>query len=135
MVWVILWSKYSCTKLMEEQSPKNSQSYSSFSSIGLDNRVVSCHVNFGLRSSKKSKIDPIKSIGFQQVYTNSDLLIYWVPNLIKANEVISLSFLPKKQEEPNREKSKHYYQNFSYEAYSGRNVKTQQRYIYFACWY
>lgn len=99
-------------------SVRNAQSYSSFSSVGSDHRVVSCHVTLSLRSSKKPKSDPMKTIDWQQLYTNSDLRSTYAvevknrfdmlskpdddlenkyQTLIKANQEISLSLLPKKQ--------------------------------------
>lgn len=112
-------------------SVRNAQSYSSFSSVGSDHRVVSCHIYLSLRSSKKPKPDPMKSIDWHQVYCNSDLrsrYIFEVKNrfdllsqpgddlddlekkyqtLIEANKQVSLSLLPKKQ----KAKKKHLFEN------------------------
>ncbi|XP_066928231.1 uncharacterized protein [Clytia hemisphaerica] len=99
-------------------SVRNAQSYSSFSSVGSDHRIVSCRISLSLRSSKKSKPDPMKSIDWQQVYCNHDLRTTYTievknrfdtlaqadddieksyQNLIKANKEVSLALLPKKQ--------------------------------------
>ena len=101
-----------------KNSVQNSQSYSSFSSVGSDHRIVSCHISLSLRSSRKTRPDPIKSIDWQQVYFNQDLCSAFTvevknrfdvlsqpddgieekyQNLIEANKQASLSLLPKKQ--------------------------------------
>ena len=56
-----------------QNSVRNSQSYSSFSSVGSDHRIVSSHIYLSLRSSKKSKLNPLKNIDWQQVYSSSNL--------------------------------------------------------------
>ena len=101
-----------------KNSVRNAQSYSSFSSVGSDHRVVSCYISLSLRSSKKPKPDPMKSIDWHQVYCNSDLRSTYTvevknrfdllsqpeddlekkyQTLIEANKQVSLSLLPKKQ--------------------------------------
>ena len=54
-------------------SVKDSRSYSSFSSVGSDHRIVSSTVKLSLRSSKKAKPHPMKSIDWKAVSTNSVL--------------------------------------------------------------
>eukprot|EP00111_Clytia_hemisphaerica_P016291 TCONS_00048242-protein len=56
-----------------KNSVRNAQSYFSFSSVGSDHRVVSAHICLSLRSSKKCKPNPLKSIDWQQVYTSSNI--------------------------------------------------------------
>ena len=102
-------------------SVKDCRAYSSFSSVGSDHRIVSASVKLSLRVSKKATADPMKSIDWKSVQRDKDLstqytvnvlnrfqeltgssaldstnidLIYG--NLIKANEEIALSTLPKK---------------------------------------
>jgi hypothetical protein len=96
----------------------NAQSYSSFSSVGSDHKIVSTKIVLSLRSSKKSKPNPMKTIDWQQVFRNPDLQSAYAiqvknrydllsldhddvetkySNLINANEQVCLSFLPKKQ--------------------------------------
>ena len=111
-----------------KNSVRNSQSYSSFSPIGSDHRVISAHVFLSLRSSKKPKPNPIKNIDWQQVFSNSDLRSAYAievknrynllslpeddiekkyQNLIEANKHVCLSILPKKS----KVKKKQLYQN------------------------
>lgn len=99
-------------------SVHNTQSYSSFSSVGSDHRIVSANIFLSLRSSKISKPNPMKTIDWYQVYRDSELQSAYAievknrfdllslptddtetkySNLIKANEHVCLSFLPKKQ--------------------------------------
>ena len=54
-------------------SIKNSPSYSSFSSVGSDHRIVSSTVKLSLRSSKKAKPHPMKVIDWKAVSANSVL--------------------------------------------------------------
>ena len=98
-------------------SVRNAQSYSSFSSICSDHRIVSTQICLSLRSSKKPKPNPMKSIDWLQVHNNPNLLHEYTvavknrfdlltqpdddiekkyQNLIEANEIVSLSLLPKK---------------------------------------
>ena len=100
-----------------KNSIRNSQAYSSFSSVGSDHRVVSVNINLSLRSSKKPKSNPMKHIDWNQVYHNSDLRSFYTvevknrfdllshpddsiekryENLIDANEHVCLTQLPKK---------------------------------------
>ena len=98
-------------------SVHNSQAYFSFSSVGLDHRIVSAKISLSLRSSKKSKPNPMKNIDWQQVSRSSELSSAYAievrnrydllslpnddvetkyQNLIDANEHVALSSLPKK---------------------------------------
>ncbi|XP_029657803.1 craniofacial development protein 2-like, partial [Octopus sinensis] len=54
-------------------SVKDSRSYSSFSSVGSDHRIVSATVKLSLRSSKKTKPHPIKMIDWKEVLSNPDM--------------------------------------------------------------
>ncbi|XP_029654701.1 craniofacial development protein 2-like, partial [Octopus sinensis] len=54
-------------------SVKDSRSYSSFSSVGSDHRIVSATVKLSLRSSKKTKPHPIKMIDWEEVLSNPDM--------------------------------------------------------------
>ncbi|XP_066910499.1 uncharacterized protein [Clytia hemisphaerica] len=86
--------------------------------MGSDHRVVSVNVFLSLRSSKRATPDPMKSIDWTQVLWDSELQSAYVievknrfdvlskpnddvetkySNLIKANEHVCLSYLPKKQ--------------------------------------
>ena len=103
-------------------SVKKSRSYSSFSTVGSDHRIVSSTIKLSLRASKKSQPHPIKSIDWKEVATNPDLSkqfsvavynrfetlsgnvdlqlgnieqIY--SNLISATEEVAQEMLPKKQ--------------------------------------
>ena len=103
-------------------SIKNSRSYSSFSSVGSDHRIVSSSVKLSLRASKKSQPHPMKTIDWKEVSINKDLcknysvavhnrfqalsqnqevelenLEQSYNNLIKATEEVALEILPKKQ--------------------------------------
>ncbi|XP_029633834.1 craniofacial development protein 2-like [Octopus sinensis] len=54
-------------------SVKDLRSYSSFSSVGSDHRIVSATVKLSLRSSKKTKPHPIKMIDWEEVLSNPDM--------------------------------------------------------------
>ena len=54
-------------------SVKNSRSYSSFSSIGSDHRIVSSTIKLSLRSSKRSMPHPMKTIDWKKVSQDKDL--------------------------------------------------------------
>ena len=54
-------------------SNKDSRSYSSFSSIGSDHRVVSATIKLSLRSSKRSKPHPMKCIDWRKVGPDKNL--------------------------------------------------------------
>merc|ERR1712015_151746 len=54
-------------------SIKDSRSYSSFSSIGSDHRIVSGTIKLSLRSSKRSKPHPMKSIDWRKVAHDNNL--------------------------------------------------------------
>ena len=56
-----------------KKSVKNSRSYSSFSSVGSDHRIVSSKVKLSLRVSKKAKPHPLKLIDWKTVSSNSTL--------------------------------------------------------------
>ena len=100
---------------------KNSRSYSSFSSVGSDHRIVSSKVKLSLRVSKKAKPHPLKLVDWKTVSSNSVLSkqfsldvfnkfqslssseinsdnIEDVYNtLIKSTEEVALATLPKKE--------------------------------------
>ena len=103
-------------------SVKNSRSYSSFSTVGSDHRIVSSTIKLSLRASKKSHPHPMKSIDWKEVASNADLSkqfsvavynrfealsanadlqhnnieeIY--SNLVSATETVANEILPKKQ--------------------------------------
>jgi hypothetical protein len=104
-----------------KNSVKNSRSYSSFSSVGSDHRIVSSKVKLSLRVSKKAKPHPLKLIDWKTVSSNSTLSkqfsldvfnkfqslssseinsdnIEDVYNtLIKSTEEVALATLPKKE--------------------------------------
>ena len=52
-------------------SIKDSRSYSSFSSVGSDHRVVSANLKLSLRVSKKAASHPMKRIDWKEVSSNS----------------------------------------------------------------
>ena len=54
-------------------SVKDSRSYSSFSSIGSDHRIVLVTIKLSLRSSKRSKPHPMKSIDWRKVAQDKNL--------------------------------------------------------------
>ena len=54
-------------------SVKNSRTYSTFSTVGSDHRIVSSPIKLSLRASKKSHPHPIKSIDWKEVASNADL--------------------------------------------------------------
>ena len=54
-------------------SIKNSRSYSSFSSIGSDHRIVSSTIKLSLRSSKRSAPHPMKTIDWKKVTQDKNL--------------------------------------------------------------
>ena len=56
-----------------KNSVKDTRSYSSFSTVGSDHRIVSSHVKLSLRVSKKSKPHPMKTINWKEVSSNSTL--------------------------------------------------------------
>ena len=102
-------------------SVRDARSYSSFSTVGSDHRIVSSNVKLSLRVSKKSKPHPMKSIDWKEVSSNHALskqfsldvynkfsilssvdidsnnieTVY--ENLVKSTEEIALSTLPKKK--------------------------------------
>lgn len=103
-------------------SIKNSRSYSSFSTVGSDHRIVSSHVKLSLRVSKRSKPHPMKTINWKEVALDRDLskkyavsvynkfqlltsnhsleldnLELTYANLIQATEEVALEILPKKK--------------------------------------
>ena len=103
-------------------SIKDSRSYSSFSSVGSDHRIVSSTIKLSLRASKKSKPHPMKVIDWKEVSTNTDLSKQFsvsvhnrfqvlsqnndineenieelYSNLITVTEEAALEILPKKQ--------------------------------------
>ena len=109
-----------------QNSVRDSRSYSSFSSVSSDHRIVSASVKLSLRASKKAIADPMKAIDWKKVSSDPELsseysinvfnrfqqlseecasdlndieTIY--SNIAKANEEIALTSLPKKP------KSKH----------------------------
>ena len=103
-------------------SIKDSRSYSSFSTVGSDHRIVSSSIKLSLRSSKKSQSHPMKTIDWREVSSNSNLINSFtlavhnryqalsqnqdiVPenledaysNITTATEEVALDILPKKQ--------------------------------------
>ena len=103
-------------------SIKDSRSYSSFSSVGSDHRIVSSCIKLSLRSSKKSQPHPMKTLDWREVSSNPELsnrftlsvknrfqvlsqneeispenLDDTYSNIIKATEEIALEILPKKK--------------------------------------
>ena len=54
-------------------STKNSRSYSSFSSVGSDHRIVSSTIKLSLRSSKRSVPHPMKTIDWRKVTQDKEL--------------------------------------------------------------
>ena len=49
------------------------RSYSSFSTVGSDHRIVSAHLALSLRKSKAAKPHPMKTIDWKEVAHNQDL--------------------------------------------------------------
>ena len=102
-------------------SIKDSRAYSSFSSVQSDHRIVSATVKLSLRSSKKAKPHPMKTIDWKEVSSNpviskqftvdvfnkfqplsnsdinSDNIDDIYNNLIKSTEEVALATLPKKK--------------------------------------
>ena len=103
-------------------SVKNSRSYSSFSTVGSDHRIVSLDIKLSLRASKKSTPHPMKSIDWKEVASNADLSKQFsvavhnrfevlcantdlhldnidevYSNLVSATECVAKEMLPKKQ--------------------------------------
>ena len=107
-----------------QNSIKDCRAYSSFSSVGSDHRIVSASVKLSLIVLKKATADPMKSIDWKTVRNDKNLSTQYtvnvfnrlqelnqsyteVPldstnidviyeNLMKANEEVALSTLPKK---------------------------------------
>ena len=101
-------------------SVRDARSYSSFSTVGSDHRIVSAKVKLSLRMSKQSKPHPMKSIDWKEVSSNqtlsqqfalevfnkfstlstdqidSDNLESVYDSLVKSTEEIAISTLPKK---------------------------------------
>ena len=101
-------------------SVKESRAYSSFGSVQSDYRIVSSKVKLSLRSSKKAKPHPMKTIDWKEVSSNpvlskqftvdvfnkfqplsnsdinSDNIDDIYNNLIKSTEEVALATLPKK---------------------------------------
>ena len=108
-------------------SIRDARSYSSFSSVGSDHRVISATLKLSLRASKKAESHPMKRIDWKEVSSNSEISrdfaiqvynkfqslstsdintenvedVY--DNLIKSTEEVALATLPKKK---SRSKSK-----------------------------
>ena len=104
-------------------SVRDARSYSSFSSVGSDHRIVSSTVKLSLRVSKQSKPHPMKSIDWKEVSSNpvlskefslsvfnkfsvlssddinSNNIETVYDNLIKTTEEIAISTLPKRKVE------------------------------------
>ena len=102
-------------------SVKDSRAYSSFSSVGSDHRIVSSTVKLSLRSSKKAKPHPMKTIDWKEVSTNTDMSKQFTldvynkfqslsisevntdnieevyNNLVKSTEEVAMATLPKKK--------------------------------------
>lgn len=105
-----------------QNSIRDCRPYSSFSTVGSDHRIVTANVKLSLRVSKKSTADPMKAIDWKKVsldknlssqyavsvynrfqelstsnsHLDSDSVDSIYNNLIKANEEVALSTLPKK---------------------------------------
>ena len=104
-----------------QNSVSDSRSYSSFSSVGSDHRIVSAIIKLSLRASKKAIADPMKSIDWKKVSADPKLSSEYsikvfnrfqelsvecgagpddieatYSNIVKANEEIALTSLPKK---------------------------------------
>ena len=104
-----------------QNSIRDCRSFSSFSTVGSDHRIVSANVKLSLRVSKKAPADPMKSIDWKKVSRDKNLSSKYAvsvynrfhelsngcdldlntidstyDNLIKANEEVALSTLPKK---------------------------------------
>ena len=109
-----------------KNSVRDSQAYSSFSSVGSDHRIVSAKITLSLRSSKKCKPNPMKLIDWQQIHNNSEMSSAYAievrnrydllslpdddietkyEKLVNANKHVCLTFLPKKK----KNKHKPYY--------------------------
>ena len=105
-----------------KNSVKDTRSYSSFSTVGSDHRIVSSYVKLSLRASKQSRPQLMKSINWKEVSSNPTLSkefsvavhnrfealsvddelnlnnineIY--SNLISATEAVAKEMLPKKE--------------------------------------
>ena len=102
-------------------SVKDSRAFSSFSSVGSDHRIVSSVVKLSLRSSKKAKPHPMKTIDWKEVSLNPQLskqftlkvynkfeslstsevtaenIEYIYDTLVKSTEEVALATLPKKK--------------------------------------
>ena len=102
-------------------SVKDSRAYSSFSSVGSDHRIVSSTVKLSLRSSKKAKPHPMKTIDWKEVSNNSELTQKFTlevfnkfqslsvsdittenieevySNLVKSTEEVAMATLPKRK--------------------------------------
>lgn len=116
------------TRKKWKNSIRDAETYSTFSSVGSDHRVVSIHVYLSLRSSKKATLNPLKAIDWEKVSSSpnlrhkfavdvknrfdalsnpSDDIETKYNNLIKSNEEVALTTLPKrlkKKETPLRAK-------------------------------
>ena len=104
-----------------QDSVSDSRSYSSFSSVGTDHRIVSASIKLSLRASKKAIADPMKSIDWKKVSSGPKLSSEYsikvfnrfqelsvecgaspddieatYSNIVKANEEMALTSLPKK---------------------------------------
>ena len=74
-------------------SVKNSRSYSSFSSVGSDHRIVSSTVKLSLRSSKKAKPHLMKIIDWKAVSANSVLSKQFSLDVFNKFESLSTSYV------------------------------------------
>ena len=104
-----------------KNSLKDARSYSSFSTVCSDHRIVSAYVKLSLRKSKPSKPNPMKSIDWKQVasdqkvsqefavevhnrfqalpihFIDNDSVDAVYENLIKTTEEVAIATLPKKK--------------------------------------
>ena len=102
-------------------SVKDSRAFSSFSSVGSDHRIVSSVVKLSLRSSKKAKPHPMKTIDWKEVSSNPQMSKQFTlevynrfeslssseittenvddvyDTLVKSTEDVALATLPKKR--------------------------------------
>ena len=72
-------------------SVKDSRAYSSFSSVGSDHRIVSSTVKLSLRSSKKAKPHPMKTIDWKEVSTNIDMSKQFTLDVYNKFQSLSIS--------------------------------------------
>ena len=72
-------------------SVKDSRAFSSFSSVGSDHRIVSSVVKLSLRSTKKAKPHPMKTIDWKEVSSNSKMSKQFTLEVYNKFESLSTS--------------------------------------------